>query len=70
MMSTQRLTKPQRDLLDEIRASDTGGLWIHLYGRYGRTALALERRGLVQRTDWHHSQVFFIPTPTGNGGAS
>jgi len=40
-----RLSQPQSDLLDEIR--EAGILYVWRYKRYGRTAQALERRGLV-----------------------
>lgn len=46
-----RLTKPQDDLLSEIRGSSTGGLWIRYSHHSSRTALALLRKGLVKVTD-------------------
>lgn len=47
-----RLTKPQRALLDEIK--ETGVLYITRWGPYWRTVEALQRRGLVEvaENDW------------------
>lgn len=64
-----RLTKPQRDLLDEIR--ETGILYIARYGRYGRTVQALERRGLVFRSEPDYSALnqdgwSVVPQPATN----
>lgn len=54
-MAKPRLTKPQQILLDEMKESSTGGLWIDLYGRYYRTANALWVKGYVTRDP--HSQM-------------
>lgn len=60
-MST-RLTKPQEALLQEIRESSTGGLWIKRYGRYYRTAHALHERGLVKIEDsYRGAEIFYVP---------
>jgi hypothetical protein len=50
---TARLTKPQRDLLAEIR--EKGTLYITRSGPYGRTIEALARRGLVRISEHDHS---------------
>jgi hypothetical protein len=42
-----RLSKPQAELLAEIKATERGVLYIDRYGRYARTIEALARRGLV-----------------------
>lgn len=59
----KRLTEPQRQLLEEIRESSTGGLYVDRYMRYYRTAKALERRGLVTRTFVDGRNDFFAPAP-------
>lgn len=65
------LTAPQRALLAEIVASSTGGLAIIMNMRYGRTALALEERGLVKRQRGvYGSQQFFEPTEAGRAAVA
>jgi hypothetical protein len=58
-----RLTKPQAALLEEMRQSSTGGLWINPSKRYGRTAEALRVRGMARITDSGMGQSFYEPVP-------
>lgn len=64
-MSAPRLTKPQKALLAEIKASRTGGLWIRAYSNYDRTATALLRKGLVRVPERNRLggllQIFYAP---------
>lgn len=57
-----RLSRPQAQLLAEMRASKTGGLWINPSKRYGRTAEALRVRGLARITESGMGQSFYQPT--------
>lgn len=50
-----RLTRPQRELLDEI--IEKGALYIARYGRYARTAQALVTKGYAVRTWIDHSRM-------------
>lgn len=61
-----RLTEPQQALLDEIRESSTGGLWIRGSSRYGRTVQVLLRLGLVRYADRAGGQTFYVPTSRGS----
>lgn len=50
-----RLSPAQQELLDEIR--EKGGLYITRYGRYGKTASILVRKGYVEITEPDHSRM-------------
>lgn len=65
----KRLTEPQQRLLAEIRNSSTGGLYVDRRTKCYRTALALERRGLITRPGpWHeYGWVWFEPVPPDQG---
>jgi hypothetical protein len=66
----ERLTRPQRELLAEI--AEAGVLYITRNGRYHRTVEALERRGLVYRSEpdystWGQSGWSLADTREGEG---
>ena len=60
-MNGRPLSRAQAALWAEIQESPTGGLWIRHNGRYRRTVLALERRGLVEATDYGKLGGFYEP---------
>lgn len=62
-MSGPALTEPQKTLLLEFQESHTGGLFIDKWGRYWRTAQALEAKGYIKREaiEFTGPQIWFEP---------
>jgi hypothetical protein len=55
-MSDPRITSAQRQMLDDIRATARGVIYIKRSGRYGRTIDALAAKGLVRKVEPDHSR--------------
>jgi hypothetical protein len=56
-MTAPRITPAQRRLLDEIRATERGVLYVGRYSRYARTIDALAEKGLVRKVEPDHSSL-------------
>ena len=60
-MSAPKLTPSQKELLEAIQTSATGGLWVRTYSRLNRTAEALLRKGCVRVSQTAPAHKFYVP---------